>query len=148
MVSEPFRFGPVFGATLNVTVPSSVPLAPAVTVIHATLLAAVHAQLLVVLTSTLRVPPLAPMSCLFGEIEYEQGATAACVAVNVWPAIVTVPVRAPPRFGAMPSPTSPFPVPLAPDSTAIHDALLDAVHAHPLCVLTSTLSPPPDALKL
>jgi hypothetical protein len=117
-----------------------------VIVIQDTLLAAVHAQLLVVFTLTLAVPPLAPISCLLGEVEYEHGATADCVAVNVWPAIVTVPVRAAPRLGATPIPTSPVPVPLAPDTTAIHDALLDAVHAHPLCVLTSTLSPPPSAL--
>ena len=35
----------------------------------------------------------------FGEIEYEQ-TSADCVTVRVWPAIVSVPVRAPPIFGS------------------------------------------------
>lgn len=119
---------PVFALTLNVTVPLPVPLAPEVIVIHETSLVAVHAQLLVVFTSMVPMPALAARSCLLGEIEYEQGATAACVAVNVRPPIVTVPVRAAPRFGAMPSSTFPSPVPLAPDRIVIHASLLLAVH--------------------
>jgi hypothetical protein len=43
-VSVPLRSFPVFGATLKVTVPLPVPLAPEVMVIHEALLLAVQAQ--------------------------------------------------------------------------------------------------------
>ena len=148
MVIDPFRSRPVLAATLNLTVPSPVPLAPDVIVIHGSLLTAVHEQLAVVLTATLPLPPAAGRFCLFGEIEYEQGATAAWFAVKVRVAIDTVPVRAAPRFGVTRRFTEPSPVPLPPDTTTIHDALLTAVHAHPLCVSTFTFSAPPSALKL
>ena len=39
--------------------------------------------------------------------------------------------------------TVPFPVPLAPDVTVIHDTLLTAVHAQPLPAVTVTLADPP-----
>ena len=39
--------------------------------------------------------------------------------------------------------TVPFPVPLAPDVTVIHDALLTAVHPQPLPAVTVTLPDPP-----
>lgn len=41
-------------------------------------------------------------------------------------------------------PTVPFPEPLAPEVTVIQDAELDAVHAHPVVVVT--LTEPVDAL--
>ena len=43
-VSVPFRFSPLFCATLNLTVPLPVPLAPEVMVIHVALLVAVQVQ--------------------------------------------------------------------------------------------------------
>jgi hypothetical protein len=45
---------PGFAATLKITVPCPVPLAPPVTVIHASLLVAVHEQLVPVTTDTVR----------------------------------------------------------------------------------------------
>jgi len=60
-----------------------------------------------------------------------EAATAACVTVNVWPATVSVPARCAPLFAAMLYPTTPFPLPVAPDVTEIHGALLAAVHAQP-----------------
>jgi hypothetical protein len=39
--------------------------------------------------------------------------------------------------------TVPLPLPLAPDVTVIHDALLTAVHPHPLPAVTVTLPDPP-----
>ena len=52
----------VFAATLKPTVPLPVPLAPVVTVIHAALLAALHAQAGFVATVTgVPAPPAAPM---------------------------------------------------------------------------------------
>ena len=51
-VSVPLRAAPVFLATLYVTLPLPVPLAPSVIVIHASLLTAVHVQVLGVVTAT------------------------------------------------------------------------------------------------
>ena len=48
---------PVFAATDIPTDPEPVPLDPDVTVIHEVLLAAVHAQLLVVVTDAVAEPP-------------------------------------------------------------------------------------------
>ena len=54
-----------------------------------------------------------------------------------------VPLRAPPVFAATVKPTEPLPVPLAPEVTVIHDALLAAVHAHSGTVATATALEPP-----
>ncbi len=70
---------------------------------------------------------------------------AACVTVNVWPATVMVPVRAPPVFAATVNATDPFPLPLAPDVTVIHASLRLAVQAQPVPVVTVTLPDPPAA---
>jgi hypothetical protein len=59
--------------------------------------------------------------------------------VNVCPATVSVPLREPPVLAATLNPTEPFPEPLPPDVIESHDALLVAVHAHPLVVVTATL---------
>jgi len=74
--------------------------------------------------------------------------TAACVTVKVWPAIVKVPLRAPAMLTATLNPTDPFPVPVAPDVIVNHVALLLAVHAHALVVVTATVPAPPRAVKL
>jgi hypothetical protein len=143
-VSDPLRSLPVFLVKLNVTVPSPVPLAPDVTVIQASLLLAVHAQVLPVDTLTVDVPAAEPTSRLFGEIEYEHGMTAACVTVKVCPAIASVPFREPALFAATRNPTEPLPVPELPEVIVTHEALLAAVHAHPAVVVTFTLPVPPD----
>ena len=70
---------------------------------------------------------------------------AACVTVNVWPAMVTVPERAPPVLAATLNATEPFPLPLAPEVTVTHAALLLAVQAQPLPADTATVPVPPDA---
>jgi hypothetical protein len=59
--------------------------------------------------------------------------------------MVSVPVRAAPLFGRTLKPTEPFPAPFEPEVIVSHDALLVAVHAHPLVVVTATVPPPPDA---
>lgn len=154
----------MFAATVNLTVPLPVPLAPAVTVIHESLLLAVHAQVLPVETLTAPEPPSFLNFASSGETEYEHGgggggvgggvggggagagaAGAACETVNARPPIVKVPVRAAPVLAATLNPTEPFPVPLAPDVTVIHDALLLADHRQAACVDMPTLPVPPDA---
>ena len=74
------------------TVPFPVPLAPDVTVIHDTLLTAVHAQPLPAVTVTLPDPPLDPTFCDVGEALMLH--TPASVTVIVCPATVNVPLRA------------------------------------------------------
>ena len=64
MVSVPVRALPVFAATEYVTAPFPVPLLPLVTVIHVTLLAAVHAQVFPVMTLTEFVLAVAPTELL------------------------------------------------------------------------------------
>ncbi len=63
------------------------------TVIHDTLLDAVHAHPLPAVTVMVPVAAVAPIDVLTGEIENVQGTGASCVTVKVRPAIVSVPVR-------------------------------------------------------
>jgi hypothetical protein len=65
------------------------------------------------------------------------------LTVKVWPAIVSVPVRAAPPFAAMVKFTVPVPLPEAGALTVSHWALLVAVHAQPAVVVTVTGVPAP-----
>jgi hypothetical protein len=77
------------------------------------------------------VPPVASKVCASGEIEkVHGGGAAACVTVNVWPAMVTVPVLASALFAANDSATLPLPVPPPPETMVIHPAFDSAVHVH------------------
>ena len=119
------------------------PLAPDVTAIHDSLLTAVHVHaLLFVVTLVDPVPGDAFTFTVFGEIEYEQ-LSAACVTVNVWPAIVSVPDREEPIFGSTTYDTLPSPVPDPPEAMVIHPALLAAVQLHAVVVDTFTVPVPP-----
>ena len=59
MVNVPLRAAPVLAAIANATEPGPVPLAPDVTVIHEAFEAAVHAQVLAVVTVAEPLPPFA-----------------------------------------------------------------------------------------
>ena len=72
--------------------PLPVPLLPAVMLIQAALVVAIHAQPAPAVTPTLPLPALEINEAVVGVIAYVQGAPL-CVTVNVWPAIVIVPVR-------------------------------------------------------
>ena len=141
IVSVPVRIdATVFAATLNVTEPLPDPVAPPVTVIHGALLTAVQLQPVAAVTALLPLAAASVKDSAFGEIDGEQAA-AACVTVNVAPAIVSVPVRLEATvFAATPNVTEPLPEPVAPPVTVIHGALLVAVQLHP--VATNTLLPP------
>jgi hypothetical protein len=94
IVSVPVRcVVTVFTATSNVTEPFPLPLAPAVTVIHAALLVAVQAHPVAAVTVT--AAPVAPVAATFDEAAESVGAqgAAACVTPNVLPPIVSVAVR-------------------------------------------------------
>jgi hypothetical protein len=132
---------------VNVAEPLPLPVEPDAMVIHETLVAAVQLQPVPVETA-IGVPPPAPAATdwLVGVIEYVQ--FAACVTVNVWPAIVSVPFRTAPVLAATLKFTFPGPVPLAPEVTVIHVAVLDADHAHPDVVDTLTRVPAPPAAPI
>jgi hypothetical protein len=74
---------------------------------------------------------------------------AACVTVNVAPAIVSVPVRPVVTvFAATLNPTLPGPDPDAPLVSVIQAALLLAVHAQPAPAVTVLLPVPPAAVSV
>jgi hypothetical protein len=65
--------------------------------------------------------------------------------VKVWPAIVTVPVRAAPAFGAADTATVPLPVPELPLVIVIHGSFGVAVHGQAGPVVTAVEAGPPPA---
>lgn len=142
---------PAFAPTKYLTVPFPVPAAPEVMVSQDAPLDAVHAVVCTVAVTCVEpVPPLAPMLADEAESVNVFGVTlppllAACVTVNVKPAMVNVPVRAlSPVFAATEYPTAPFPVPVKPNVIMIHDALLDEVNAEVAgFAVTFTVPPPP-----
>jgi hypothetical protein len=73
----------------------------------------------------------------------------ACVTVNVFPAIESVPVRVDvDALAPTLKLTVPFPLPDAPAVTVIQAALLTAVHAQPVPAVTVVLLvPPPEAAE-
>jgi hypothetical protein len=144
-VNQPLRLHEVvFGSTVNVTVPFPDPDAPLVTVIHALLVVAVHGQPAAAVTVLLPLPPDAVNDWLTGDTVGEHE-FPACVTVNVAPAIVSVPVRLPPVFGATSNVMEPSPVPDAPLATVIHALLLTAVHGQSIGAVTVPLPIPPGA---
>ena len=135
----------VLAATLKPTLPLPVRAAPLVTVIQEAWLTAVHAQPPPVVTVLVPVPPAAANDALVGEVLNVQLA-AACVTLNVTPAIVNVPERLVVAvLAATLKPTLPLPVRAAPLVTVIQEAWLTAVHAHPLPAVTVLLPVPPPA---
>ena len=147
MVSVPVRPDAVLAATLNDTDPLPDPVAPLVRVIQDALLDAVQAQPVAAVTVLLPVPAAAAKDCVVGEIDGEHDA-AACVTVNVAPAIVSVPVRLDATvFAATLNPAVPLPDPVAPLVIVIQEALLVAVHAQPVAAVIVLLPVPADALN-
>jgi hypothetical protein len=143
MVAVPLRAGPVFDWMSSWTVPLPDPLAPMAIAIHAALLTAVHEHSAAVVTLTVCDPPAAGSPIV-------SGATTglhppSCVTVNVCPAAVIVPLRAPPVLAAAVNCTVPGPVPLPPDVMEIQEAFAVAVHAHaPVAFTVNDPDPPPD----
>ena len=150
IVSVPVRdVAVVFAAALNVTDPLPDPDVPAVTVSHASLLVAVHAQPPGAVMATVPLPPPDATPCDVGAIVSLQ-LIPACVIVNMLPAMVIVPVRAlVVVFAVVLKATEPFPEPEAPPLvTVIQPLLLVAVHAHPFGAVTSTTPAPPEGATL
>ena len=124
------------------------PVPPPVTVNQEAELVAVQEQAEAVVTVT--EPELAsePDDTELGEIEMSH--VPACATLNVRPAIVRVPVRgaddvlAETRYVTAPLPVLFGP---APELMEIHDALLAAVHTHPVGIVTLAIPLPPTASK-
>jgi hypothetical protein len=146
MVIVPVRCGPVFAATEKFVVPLPAPLAPAVIVIQVSLLAAVQAQPVAVATLTDPVPPAAATLCEVGLRVNAQ--PLACVTVNVWSAMVIVPMRCGPVLAATENCVVPLPLPLAPEVMVIQAVLLAAVQAQPAAVVILTEPAAPAATTL
>jgi hypothetical protein len=144
IVTVPVRAFPVLAFARMATVPLPVPDAPLVTVSHCAFAAAVHAQVEPVATVTDSVPPFAATAPLVGEISYAQ-AGAACVTVNAWPAIDTVPLRDGPLFASALIVTVPSPLPDAPAVTVSQATSEAALHAQPAPAVTATSTVPPAA---
>lgn len=66
MVTTPVRATPVFAATLNDTEPMPDPVAPLVTVIHSTLLVALHAHCVPLMMLTVRLVLADPIANVVG----------------------------------------------------------------------------------
>jgi hypothetical protein len=77
IVNVPLRAAPVFAAMLKPTGPLPVPAAPEVTVIHATLLVAVHAHVAPLVTVTDPVLAVAGAFRLVGAMAYVQAGVGA-----------------------------------------------------------------------
>ena len=105
---------------------------------------AAHVQADVVAIEKLLVVPLADAEILAGVTVNPQ--VPRCVTVYVRPAMATVPVRCVVAVLASTlTVTLPFPAPLAPPVTVIHEAELVAVHVQPVAAVTATLLVSPAA---
>jgi hypothetical protein len=149
IVAVPLRAAPVFAAADTVTLPLPVPLPPPATVSQGAFAVAVQAHVAAeAVTATVPVPPSAGMPALAGAIVkvHGGGGAAAWFTVNVWPAIVSVPLRAGPVLAATLTVTTPLAVPLPPLAIVSHAAFGVAVHAH--VAVTPTVVVPPSAATL
>jgi hypothetical protein len=146
IVSVPVRDDvELFAAVEKLTVPFPEPVAPEVTVIQPTLLAAVQLHAAGAVTAVLPVPPADATLCDVGEIVSLQ-VVPAWVTVNVLPAIVSVPVREDvDALEAAENVTVPLPVPLLPAVIVNHATLLTAVHVQAVPAITAVLPAPPPA---
>jgi len=92
-------------------------------------------------------PPVSDTDCAFGAIVKVQvgggGGGADWDTVNVWPAIVRVPLRAAPVLAAVLNATVPLPVPEAPLVIASHGTLAVALQAHDAADAVTAVDPVP-----
>ena len=145
IVSVPVRgLGVALAAAVKATEPLPAPVAPDVTVSHdVSLLTAVHAHSARAVTVVEPVPPAAVIDRLAGASAYEHG-RAAWFTENVWPAIVSVPLRGVVSgFAEALNATVPLPLPVAPLVTVNQDMLLTPVHEQPAGAVTVVDAVPP-----
>lgn len=136
IVIVPERAAPLFAATENATVPLPLPDPPPVSEIQSAPEEAVQLQPAPAVTATLpELPPAAIEALVAPRLNVH---AAACVTVNVWPAIVSVPVLLPPVFAPTVKLIDPLPVPAAVVVIAIQEAFDVAVQVHAAGPLTVT----------
>src|SRR5215218_6279865 len=141
-VSVPLRAPPVLAAAVKVTVAEPVPDVT-LGVSQALLLLTIHApHVLPAVIVTPALPPVSPNARVVGLAVITQAA-AACDTLTVWPATVTVPLRAAPVLAAAVKVTVPEPLPEVALGVS-HASLLLTVHApHVLPAVTVTPALPP-----
>jgi hypothetical protein len=140
-VTVPMRSSAV-GLAAAVTVPSPEPLAPTVTVSHAVLVVATHAQPPGAVTVTSLSPPATGTATDSGAT-VKLHATPSCVIVTVCPPTVTVPLRdSSAVFAATVTVTDPSPLPLVSAEIVNQLVSLVAVHAHSVGAVTLTITLP------
>ena len=145
---RPARAEPGFEATRNLTAALPLLLAPSVTVIHCTELAAVHVHPAAEVTLNIPDPPAAGITTELGSIDTEQFCvTPFCLTVTASPPRLIAPLRSVPLFGITSNRTLPLPVPLVEPLTTIHPVLEDALHVQPSGTATDTVAVPPFASK-
>ncbi len=141
----------VLAATVNATVPLPVPDAPPVMLTQDALsVAAVHAQLFAEAVNAMEpAPPAAGRFCSEGEIEKVHAAgAAACVTVNVLPAMLMVPLRLEPVLASTRYSIDPLPLPDAPDVMVSQLAAAAALQVQPDPAVTRIVPVAPSAPKL
>src|SRR3954469_18708241 len=129
-VNVPVRGPPVFCAMFTATLPLPPPLAPFAIISHGAFDVAVHGQFAVTLIAAVVAsgPTLADVGAI---AKLQVGVAAAWFTVNVWPAIVTVPLRATGSvLVAADTVTVPLPVPLDPFGMLNHGAIAVAFQLH------------------
>jgi len=143
---------PPLAATEKEIEPLPVPVAPAVIVIHETVLAATQTHAVWVMTDTLPVSPLLGTERLLGESVNVQEVLPGWLTPNVNTAAAVVPVivmlpdcGSGEGLAATVNDTDPAPLPVAPDVMLTQLSLLTADHEQPAAVVTVRLPFPPVA---
>lgn len=140
---RPDRDPPRFTPTAYEKVPLPARFDPFVTVIHELLLSAVHRQPVCVVIEAVNEPPNDDTDSVVG---VTANVHSTCVTVNVWPAIVIVPVRLDPLKLENVNATVPLPLPLDPDVICSQPTFEAAVHVQPAPVVTAIAEPVPLSL--
>lgn len=137
-------FGSLLRSIRTRTLSVPVPLAPSVMVSQSkpVTTCAVHVHPAGAVTVILSSCRSSSTDTLVGLIEYvHDGVTAACDTVKVWPAIVSVPLRAGPVLAPTLNTTEPAPPPFAPEVMVMNETLLVALHGQFPPVDTETDAP-------
>lgn len=143
-VAVPLRCGPLLAAALKLTVPLPLPAPLELSVSQGACgeMEVDQAQPAAVATAVPTPPPDAATDWEVGVMAKVQ--PDAWLTVKVWPATVSVPVRAGPVLAPTVKFTGPLPVP-EPLLSVIHGSLLVTFHPQPEPAVTAVLPVPPAA---
>ena len=135
----------MLGATVSPTVPAAVPFCPDDTAIHGAVVAALQEQPAIVVTSTLRCPPAAPIESRVRLSSNTQDAPAWVSGTLSAPTTIAPDRAAGTGFGATVYATTACPCPLWSPVIATHEAsvAIDQVQSRAVEIVTEP-GPPPD----